>query len=113
MAATPSGRPPGDGGPEEGTPEWEWLYGSGGPGGEESGESGSSGGRHRSADATRPVPQEERPEETRIMPVQPPSQTQRALSPKDRRAQLREQQAKAMEERRTKPTPPPVSPPPG
>ncbi len=54
-------RPPGKGGPEEGTPEYDWLYGS--------------RGTARPDDATRMVPQQERPgerhEETRVMPVQP------------------------------------------
>ena len=54
-------RPPGKGGPEEGTPEYDWLY-------------GSRGGA-RPDDATRMVPQQEpsgnRPDETRVMPAQP------------------------------------------
>ncbi|WP_107705628.1 LCP family protein [Nocardioides allogilvus] len=54
-------RPPGKGGPEEGTPEYDWLYGS--------------RGTARPDDATRMVPQQdragERPDETRIMPAQP------------------------------------------
>ncbi len=50
-------RPRGNGGPEEGTPEYNWLYGNkgallaGGP------------------DATRAVPQQPRPDETRVMPA--------------------------------------------
>src|SRR5215212_4714383 len=36
MTASPPGRPPGDGMPEEGTPEYEWLYGAGGPSEDES-----------------------------------------------------------------------------
>ncbi|MCW2835544.1 MAG: LytR family transcriptional regulator [Nocardioides sp.] len=50
-------RPPGKGGPEEGTPEYEWLYGS--------------KGSARSDDATRMVPTQDRPPETRVMPAQP------------------------------------------
>ncbi|KRF29398.1 LCP family protein [Nocardioides sp. Soil805] len=60
-------RPPGKGGPEEGTPEYDWLYGKGGKG------SPSAG----SDDATRMVPtrgrsgERPRPDETRVMPAQP------------------------------------------
>lgn len=50
-------RPPGKGGPEEGTPEYEWLYGS--------------KGSARPDDATRMVPTQSRPDETRVMPAQP------------------------------------------
>lgn len=46
-------RPPGKGGPEEGTPEYDWLYGSGGIRGQ----------------------RESRPDETRVMPVQDSSGT--------------------------------------
>lgn len=53
-----SDRPKGSGSPEEGTPEYEWLYGS----------RGSS-----SDDATRRVPAQDRPNETRVMPAQPGS----------------------------------------
>lgn len=57
--------PPGKGGPEEGTPEYDWLY-------------GSRGGA-RPDDATRMVPKQDRPrasrseapEPTRMMPAQP------------------------------------------
>ncbi len=61
-------RPPGKGGPEEGTPEYEWLYGS----------QGSS----RPDDATRVVPTQGRPDETRVMPAQPrpAASSQRAAS---------------------------------
>lgn len=60
-------RPPGKGGPEEGTPEYDWLYGKGGKGSPPAG----------SADATRMVPTQgrsgdrARPDETRVMPTQP------------------------------------------
>jgi LCP family protein required for cell wall assembly len=108
MTATPPGRSPGDGAPAEGTPEYEWLYGAG---------AGSAGadeaGRHRQDDATRPVPRQERPEETQVMEVQPPSQARSAVSPRERRAQLRDQQDQTAERRATRPTPPPVAPPPG
>ena len=70
MTATPPGRPPGDGAPREGTPEYEWLYGAnrgnqpadqgasqgGDQGGDPHGQGGS--GKHR-ADDTRPVPRQE------------------------------------------------------
>ncbi|PUA81938.1 LCP family protein [Nocardioides currus] len=53
--------PPGKGGPEEGTPEYDWLYGS--------------RGSARPDDATRMVPKQPRPsaspDETRVMPTQP------------------------------------------
>ncbi len=78
-------RPPGNGGPEKGTPEYNWLYGNKGAG-------SSPGG----SDATRAVPQQPRPDETQVMPASgggsstPPPQG-----------------------RSTRPTPPPVAPPPG
>ena len=54
-------RPPGKGGPEEGTPEYDWLYGS--------------RGTARPDDATRMVPKQgrasESPDATRMMPAQP------------------------------------------
>ncbi len=60
MTGSPPGRPPGDGAPEEGTPEFEWLYGAGG-----SGATGGASGKHRASDdATRPVPRQRRPEDT-------------------------------------------------
>ncbi|WP_310529860.1 LCP family protein [Nocardioides sp.] len=53
--------PPGKGGPEEGTPEYDWLYGS--------------RGTARPDDATRMVPKQDqpgaRPDETRVLPAQP------------------------------------------
>jgi LCP family protein required for cell wall assembly len=78
-------RPPGNGGPAEGTPEYNWLYGNKGAG-------SSPGG----PDSTRAVPQQPRPDETRMMPAAsgggtttpPPARTSR-------------------------PTPPPIAPPPG
>ena len=105
-------RPTGSGPPEEGTPEFDWLYGSG----------GAAPGKHRTAsdapdeatpgttdDATRQVPQQERPEETRIMPTAPPSQSKVVASARD----VRRQRAERAEPRATRPTPPPVAPPPG
>jgi LCP family protein required for cell wall assembly len=74
-------RPRGNGGPEEGTPEYNWLYGSKG--------SGASG-----ADATRAVPRQQPGEETRVMPA---SDAGTSTPPR----------------RTSRPTPPPVSPPPG
>ena len=57
-------RPRGSGTPEEGTPEYEWLY-------------GSRGGPAPSDDATRVVPaQGDRPDETRMMPAARPHQPQ-------------------------------------
>ncbi|MEJ7775404.1 MAG: LCP family protein [Nocardioidaceae bacterium] len=44
--------------PDEGAPEYNWLYGSG-------------GGAPTPNDATRPVQREPRPDETRMMPTQP------------------------------------------
>jgi len=110
MTATPPGRPPGDGGPEKGTPEYDWLYGAGGGSGSTSDDDGT--GRHRSGDATRPVPRQERPEETQVMPLQPPSQARAALTPRERRAQLRAEAEEQQARRSTRPTPPPVAPPP-
>ena len=109
--------------PEEGTPEYEWLYGAGGPSGDESevgtptgSDDGPRSGRHRSAptgdDATRPVPRQERPEETRVMPIQPPSQSQAVITGRQRRAQLRSEAEDTVQRRATRPTPPPVAPPP-
>lgn len=59
-------RPPGKGGPAEGTPEYDWLYGKGGKGAPPAGPD----------DATRMVPtrgrsEAPRPDETRVMPAQP------------------------------------------
>jgi LCP family protein required for cell wall assembly len=50
-------RPRGSGGPEDGTPEYQWLY----------------GGKKAAADpdATRAVPRQPRPDETRAMPASP------------------------------------------
>jgi LCP family protein required for cell wall assembly len=112
MTATPPGRPPGDGAPREGTPEYEWLYGAGG--GAQGSSGGDSGtGKHRAGDATRPVPRQERPEETQVMPIQPPSQQRAAVTGRDRRAQLKADQERQTAERASRPTPPPLAPPPG
>jgi LCP family protein required for cell wall assembly len=43
------------GGPEKGTPEYQWLYGS--------------QGQQPSGDETRRIPQQDRPDETRVMPA--------------------------------------------
>ncbi len=132
MTATPPGRPPDSGAPREGTPEYEWLYGAGGAA--DSGDGSGGSGKHRS-DATRAVPRQtpppgreppatrarpaaeeapQRPEETRVMPILPPSQAQAGMSPRERRAQLKAQQDRLDAQRRTTPpTPPPVAPPPG
>ena len=140
MTGTPPGRPEGDGAPQEGTPEFEWLYGAGG--------SESSGaGKHRAADATRPVPRQPRPDDTeiaqklaqqfglqpgqlgqprpvgpapqppqdtQIMPIEPPSQSKAAVTGRQRRAQLKTDQERQTAERSaTRPTPPPLAPTPG
>ena len=55
-------RPRGNGGPEDGTPEYNWLYGRKGKAG------ASEGG---DPDATRAVPRQPRPDETRVMPTSP------------------------------------------
>ena len=115
MTATPPGRPPGDGAPKEGTPEYEWLYGAKGGSGTPAGGSG----KHRAdaTDATRPVPRqerpEERPEETQVMPIQAPSQSRAAVTGRERRAQLKSDQERQTAERSIRPTPPPLAPPPG
>jgi LCP family protein required for cell wall assembly len=51
-------RPRGSGGPEEGTPEYNWLY-------------GKKGSRSSADDATRATQRRPRPEETRVMPAVP------------------------------------------
>jgi LCP family protein required for cell wall assembly len=53
-------RPRGKGGPEEGTPEYQWLYGK---------DKGS--GSSAPAEPTRPVSRTSRPDETRMMPTTP------------------------------------------
>ena len=57
-----SDRPRGSGGPREGTPEYNWLYGK----------KGASG--PPPDDATRAVPQQPRADQTRMMPSAPPGQ---------------------------------------
>ena len=54
-------RPRGDGGPREGTPEYNWLY-------------GNKRGSGTSDDATRRVPQQSAGDETRVMPAGAPQQ---------------------------------------
>ncbi len=116
--------PPGDGGPAEGTPEYDWLYGpgrrSGQPGagahrsspyGDDATRAVEPGQGGRSADATRPVPRQAPPEETRVMEVQPPSQSS-ALSRRGTRAGRPGSRASTAERATTPPTPPPVAPPP-
>jgi len=91
MTGSPPGRPPGDGAPEEGTPEFDWLYGAGG-----SGAAGGGSGKHRAPDdATRPVPRQRRPEDTQaneaaqdlserfgqLPPQQPPADARRPEPP--------------------------------
>src|SRR6476661_8055116 len=55
-------RPKGSGVPEEGTPEYDWLYGR-------SSSSASPSSPSSSSDATRQVPAAQRPDETRVMPA--------------------------------------------
>jgi LCP family protein required for cell wall assembly len=47
------------------------------------------------------------------MPIHPPSQSQAAISGRQRRAQLKSEQERQTAERSTRPTPPPLAPPPG
>ena len=68
-------RPRGNGGPEDGTPEYNWLY-------------GNKGGSSAGADATRAVPQQPRGDETRVMPASggsasapPPGRSSRPTPP--------------------------------
>jgi LCP family protein required for cell wall assembly len=81
-------RPRGNGGPEDGTPEYNWLYGN-------KGSSSAPGGQ----DATRAVPRQPRSDETQVMPA--PGQGgpggQGGRGPQGG----------------TRPKPPPVAPPPG
>lgn len=65
-------RPPGSGGPEEGTPEYNWLYGKGGP---------DTPTNDADADATRVVPRQPRADETRMMPTVPPPSPRPASRP--------------------------------
>ncbi|MFC6287787.1 LCP family protein [Nocardioides sp. GCM10027113] len=57
-------RPRANGGPEKGTPEYNWLY-------------GSQGGSTPGDDATRAVPREPRADETRVMPSGAPQGAQK------------------------------------
>ena len=84
-------RPRGNGGPADGTPEYNWLYGRKGQAGPSDGED---------PDATRVVPRQPRPDETRVMPTVPRRQKSSAAPgrPADRPA--------------SRPTPPPADPPP-
>jgi LCP family protein required for cell wall assembly len=124
VTATPPGRPPGDGAPREGTPEFEWLYGAR----QRDQKDDPSAGKHRAGeDATRPVPRQPRPderpesaqepqrppEETQVMEILPPSQSRSSLSGRERRAALKAQQDRETAERPSRPTPPPLAPPPG
>jgi LCP family protein required for cell wall assembly len=140
MTGTPPGPEPGDGGPREGTPEYEWLYGAGGS-------SSGGSGKHRADDATRAVPRLRRqedaeaakrlaerfgqqpdqqpgqrpasptpppPQDTQVMPIEPPSQSQAAITGRQRRAHLKSEQERQTAERSaTRPTPPPLAPTPG
>ncbi len=59
-------RPRGNRGPAEGTPEYNWLYGKKG-----AAETGGDPGNDPDNEATRAVPRQPRPDETRIMPTVP------------------------------------------
>ena len=88
-------RPRGDGDPEDGTPEYHWLYGGGS---DPADPNPASSGRPGSA------PREPRPDETRMMPAMSrPQDTPRAARP-----------APAAQQRPgSPPTPPPLAPQPG
>ncbi len=60
-------RPPGNGGPAEGTPEYNWLYGKSGS------DKPAGSGADGDPDATRVVPRKPRADETRVMPTVPRS----------------------------------------
>ena len=62
-------RPRGSGGPEEGTPEYNWLYGE------------KKASKPPADDATRAVPHQPRPDETRAMPASSGGGQQRPASP--------------------------------
>ena len=89
-------RPRGNGGPEDGTPEYNWLYGR-------KGRSGPSDGSD--PDATRVVPRQPRPDETRVMPTVPRDRDAPAASG---RPAGRSAAASA-----GRPSPPPAAPPAG
>jgi LCP family protein required for cell wall assembly len=83
-------RPRDDGGPEDGAPDFHWLYGNG---------SGAEGGPDREV--------RDRPDETRVMPTMP--------RPSDASTPDRQGRAGTAQPRpgTTPPTPPPVAPTPG
>jgi LCP family protein required for cell wall assembly len=89
MAEQPPGSHKGE--PKPGTPEYDWLYGTK--------RAGSPAEEPRSDDATRRVPRQPRPDETRVMPVVPREQNP---------AQARGIAA----DRTSRPMPPRVAPPP-
>ena len=85
-------RPRGNGGPEDGTPEYNWLYGR-------KGKAGPS--EHGDPDATRVVPRQPRPDETRVMPTVPRGQESSRGRPASRPANRPA----------GRPSPPPPAPP--
>ncbi|MEP9364206.1 LCP family protein [Nocardioides sp. CN2-186] len=86
-------RPQGDGEPEDGTPEYHWLYGGGG--------------------AADEPPHEPRPDETRVMPTMPrPESSQQRPTPPPA-APLPPPSTAPGGRQGTPPTPPPVAPTPG
>src|SRR4051794_6755657 len=94
-------RPPGGGGPAEGTPEYNWLYG-GASGGTPGGGPARPGGPDD--DATQHSPRQHGPDETRMMPTMPRSESPRSESSRSPRPQSPPPQ------RSSRPTPPPVAP---
>jgi LCP family protein required for cell wall assembly len=84
-------RPRGNGGPEDGTSEYNWLYGR-------KGKAGRS--EDQDPDATRVVPRQPRPDETRVMPTIPRGQESSAT------------RGRPAGRPPSRPTPPPAAPPP-
>ncbi|GAB2885274.1 LCP family protein [Nocardioides pacificus] len=97
-------RPP-NGGPEKGTPEYDWLYGSRGAGSGAGPDSGAD-------DATRVVPPSSggggRPDETRHLPVQP-----RPAEPRQQPAQRPTRSGTPQQPPQQPPAPPPARAPRG
>jgi LCP family protein required for cell wall assembly len=94
MADQPPGAHAGE--PKPGTPEYDWLYGTKQP--------DASAEESRSDDATRRVPRQPRPDETRVMPVVP-----REQNPAQARGIAADRASRRMPPR----VPPPPAPPSG
>ncbi|WP_228500367.1 LCP family protein [Nocardioides agariphilus] len=58
-------------------------------------------------------PPRERPEDTQVMEILPPSQSRVPMSARERREQLKRDQERQSSERSSRPTPPPLAPTPG